>query len=83
VRYLIRSPRFAAEYARADGVTLFGQVASKCHGRRGPIGDGELEIVDDRGDRHEFVFESFFNGYDALTLGWHVGTVSSRIITPG
>ena len=35
----------------------------------GPLGEGELVLTDDNGDRHRFYFETFFNRYDTLTLG--------------
>ena len=34
-----------------------------------PLGQAELALTDDNGERHRFYFETFFNQYDALTLG--------------
>lgn len=69
IRYFVRSPKFAAEFSKIKVRQLFDAVRTKCYGRRGPIGHGEFEVIDDRGDKHEFCFETFFNGHDALTLG--------------
>jgi hypothetical protein len=71
VRYFVRSPTFAAEYSGVTSSSLFQMVRANCHGRRGPIGNGTLSVVDDRGDKRPFAFETFWNGYDALTLAHH------------
>lgn len=68
VRYFVRSPSFAAEYAGVTSSALFHTIRARCHGRRGPIGSGMVPVIDDRGDRRVFAFETFWNGYDALTL---------------
>jgi len=72
IRYFVRSPKFEAEFSKVKVRQLFDSIRAKCFGRRGPIGHGEFEIIDDRGDKHEFCFETFFNGHDALSLG-HCG----------
>ncbi len=69
IRYFIKSPTFAAQFSKVKAATLFREVRTRCFGRRGPIGNGEFPIVDDAGEEHDFCFESFFNGHDALTLG--------------
>lgn len=38
-------------------------------GKKGLWGKGAIMLRDHDGKRYEFSFESFFNGYDALTLG--------------
>jgi len=38
----------------------------------GLLGEAELILTDDNDDRHRFHFETFFNQYDALTLGRYV-----------
>jgi len=69
IRYFIRSPKFATDFAGVTADAVFGEVQRRCRGRRGPIGDGLFSLTDDRGQAHEFRFQSFFNGHDALTLG--------------
>ena len=49
---------------------LFAAVASYCGSQGGGLlGEGELVLTDNNGGRHCFFFETFFNRYDALTLG--------------
>ena len=72
-RHLIRSPAFARYFDRLSEAELFSSVAGYC-GRQGggPLGEEELVLTDDNGDRHRFFFETFFNRYDALTLGTYL-----------
>jgi hypothetical protein len=69
IRYFIRSPLFAAEYALAQPTLVFDTICAGCYGRKGPLGSGELVLANDRGESRTFKFETFWNGYDALTLG--------------
>ena len=69
VRHLIRSPRFALEFANVAALDLFMKIRSYCNGRRGPSGEAEVLIEDARGESHLFQFESFNNTHDVLTLG--------------
>ena len=39
----------------------------------GPLGAAQLILTDDNGDQHRFIFETFFNRYDAQTLGVYSG----------
>lgn len=73
IRYFVRSPDFVARFNNTRASGLFGVVKRECFGRRGPLGDGEFNLADDRGETHRFCFETFFNGHDALTLGRCVG----------
>ena len=69
-RHFIRSPAFARRFGLTSEVELFTAVAGYCGAQGGgPLGEGELVLTDDNGDRHRFYFETFFNRYDALTLG--------------
>lgn len=69
IRYFVRSPKFAAEFSKVSGRHLFDCIKSRCHGRCGPIGDGEFEVPNDRGEKCEFCIETFFNGHEALSFG--------------
>lgn len=71
VRYLIRSHRFEQHFSHLTEAALFRFLASYCTGRRGPLGRTEASVADSNGDEHEFFFETFYNGYEALTLGLH------------
>jgi hypothetical protein len=69
LRHVIRSPRFALEFANVTVLDLFSTIRIYCNGRRGPAGEAEAIIEDARGDAHVFQFESFNNTHDVLTLG--------------
>lgn len=70
VRYFIPSAAFRARFSRVKAVELFARISGYC-GRQsgGPLGESELILRDDTGEQHSFFFETFFNRYDALTLG--------------
>jgi len=69
-RHFIQSPAFAARFCRMPEVGLFEAVAGYCGSQSGgPLGAAEIILTDDNGDQHRFAFETFFNRYDALTLG--------------
>jgi hypothetical protein len=71
VRYFIRSPKFASEFSQVIPGELFPRICAQCHGRRGPVGQGTCDLTDNNGAKKQFTFETFWNGYDALTLGHH------------
>lgn len=83
IRYFIRSPKFAAQFDEVTAGAVFGEVRRRCYGRRGPIGDGQFLLPDDRGEQHEFRFEAFFNGYDALTFGTQLVARPAVVIVLG
>lgn len=69
-KHFIRSPAFAQRYSRVDETVVFAAVAAYCGSQRaGPLGQTDLILTDDNGQAHTFLFETFFNRYDALTLG--------------
>lgn len=69
-RYCVQSPLFRANFGRLTNVDLFGIVRGYSGPQRaGPLGQAEVRLVNDEGQRHLFEFETFFNGYEALTLG--------------
>lgn len=72
VRYFIRSRSFEQKYAAVTELDLYHHLRGICWGKRGPIGQGEIEIRDGRGDTGVFHLECFYNGYDALTIGKYV-----------
>ena len=72
-RHFIRSPAFARFFGRWSEEELFALVAVYCGAQGGgPLGQDELILIDDSGARHRFHFETFFNRYDALTLGRYI-----------
>jgi hypothetical protein len=73
-RHFIQSPAFAKRFSGIGEKALFDVVAGYCGSQGGgPLGQSELILADDNGDEHRFYFETFFNKYDALTLGVYLG----------
>lgn len=69
-RYCVQSPLFRENFGRLSDVDLFGIVVGYCGAQRGgSLGETEVHLVNDDGQRHLFRFETFFNGHEALTLG--------------
>lgn len=55
-------------------------VARYCGAQRGgPLGADVLTLKDDDGEHHGFFFETFYNGYDALTVGKYLRPVRASI----
>lgn len=79
-RYFIQSPGFAAQFANVAEAALFAEITGYC-GRQsgGRLGGDELTLTDDNGDEHLFLFETFFNRYEALTLGIHLRKVAVAV----
>ncbi len=70
VRHCIESPAFKGRFAGIDEDRLLEIIDSYCTNRRGgPLGKGEALLSDVNGCKHTFLFESFSNQYDVLTLG--------------
>jgi hypothetical protein len=83
-RYIIQSPAFAAHFSSVSEAPLFQEVAGYCgYQRRGYLGESEIVLSDDNGERHVFCFETFFNTYDALTLGRYLRPEVSRVALAG
>lgn len=69
-RHLILSPEFVRRFADPAVIEIESEIRAYCGFRqKGPLGNGTVMLRDLEGNRHEFLFETFFNGYDALTLG--------------
>jgi len=82
-RHFIQSPAFAARFARMSEVALFEAVVGYCGSQSGgPLGAAELILIDDNGDQHRFIFETFFNRYDALTLGVYLRPEARVLAVP-
>ena len=70
--YLIRSRKFESMFPNVNESDLFSGIRNYCSfATRGPLGEVDLDLVDGNGDTHIFHFETFYNGYSALTLGIH------------
>ncbi len=65
--HFIRSEEFARRFGSVRADALFDGVVSYCDGDWiGLVGESELVLKDDNGDPHRFLFQTFFNGYDAV-----------------
>ena len=79
--HFVRSPAFARHFKGVKEDELFKHIAAYCKQDYwgGPLGESELVLADDNGVRQRFHFETFFNHYDALTLGVHIGSARSKL----
>ena len=69
-RYFIRSAKFAAQFTGELETDVFCQLGAYCsHKKSGPLGTGEITLVDANGNKRHFLCETFSNRYEALTLG--------------
>lgn len=69
-RYFVGSRPFQQRFSNVSEIDLFSRVKAYCTDRRaGPLGVSDVLLSDDNGLKHLFHFETFFNQYEALTLG--------------
>jgi len=69
-RYFIRSAKFASQFIADLETEVFQQLGAYCsHKKAGPLGTGEIILVDTNGNTRSFSCETFSNRYEALTLG--------------
>lgn len=79
-RYFIRSRTFEARFGAISEVYLFSQIKGYCStAAGGPLGETHLRLPDSNGTHHLFHFETFFNRYEALTLGLHVEPAAIQV----
>lgn len=77
LRYFISSPGFQMQFAHIGLPAIANALRSGSKAARGGfVNRGEFFLNDLNGDRHLFAFETFFNRYDALTLGQHLRKVA-------
>lgn len=76
-RYFIQSPSFALKFSQTSEAQLFGKIVNYCGPQSGgPLGAAEIVLTDDRQENHVFIFETFFNKFEALTLGRYLRVAS-------
>lgn len=69
-KHFIRSDTFANQFGGTTARHLFGVIDSYCASRKGgPLGSTEIVLIDDNGDSHNFLFESYSFYHQVLTLG--------------
>jgi hypothetical protein len=68
-RHIVESPAYRLMFESLPHDRLRAEILTYCQYRRaGPLGSTEVRIVDRCGSPHVFLFESFSNTYDCLTL---------------
>jgi Zn-dependent peptidase ImmA (M78 family) len=68
-KYFIRSRAFEAEFSRVSETDVLSIIRGYAKwSKRGPLGSSEAVMRDDNGDEHLFMFDTFYNGHEALTL---------------
>lgn len=71
-KHFVVSEVFRKCFSATSPVHLFGHIAKYCGPQTGGLlGAQEVALRDDNGAEHCFDCETFFNRYDALTLGLH------------
>lgn len=69
-RYFLGSKTFQERFSQISETDIFAHVRAYCFNRRGgPLGETDLVLSDDAGQRHLFHFQTFYNQHEALTLG--------------
>jgi hypothetical protein len=70
VRHFIYSKGFRQQFARTSSTIVFEIVKSYVTWQtKGPVGEGDVVLMDDNGQKREFHFSSFCNSHDVLTFG--------------
>jgi len=70
IRYLIQSRNYEKFFTHVTEIEIFEIIKSYCRNAKGgPLGETSTVLRDIYGNRYEFSFETFYNTFDALTLG--------------
>jgi len=73
IRYFIRSPAFKGRFSNVTPEQGYAFIRKHATPRsKGPVFDATDVLVDDRGEAHEFLFDSFCNQHSLLTIGAHL-----------
>ncbi len=79
-KYFIQSASFQARFSKIVEAEVFAEMKKYCGNQRGGLlGKTEMILDDDNGNSHRFYFETFFNSYDALTLGIYLAPEKTMI----
>lgn len=82
-RYWIRSRKFLERFSSITEKDALDMIRSYCSWKkRGPLGEKELVLTDDNGDEHIFLFETFSNTHDVLTLITYVRRHAPIVAVP-
>jgi hypothetical protein len=81
LRYLIRSRKFEQQFSAVTEADVYSGMQSYCQNRSGgTLGTGIVRLFDNNGLPHFFRFETFFNRYEALTLGLYLRPVGTQVL---
>src|SRR4051812_25860804 len=69
-KHFIPSLAFRQRFSCVTEIQMFEALQQYCRRGRGPLGEAEVYLQDLNGDSNIFNFETFFNGHEALTLGY-------------
>lgn len=79
-RYCVQSPAFRDRFGGVSERALFDATTSYCGSQRGgSLGQNDIVLSDNNGHAHLFRFETFFNGHEALTLGYWIRAKSVSV----
>lgn len=82
-RYFIGSRKFLEQFTAITGGDVLDMIKSYCSwNKRGPLGEKELILTDDNGEEHVFLFETFSNTHDVLTLIMYVKRHGEVVAVP-
>jgi len=80
IRHYIASPAFKRSFRSIGASFLMAQITPTCSSAfAGLVGQGEILLLDDKADCHLFGCQTFFNQYEALTLGVYLRPYSLAI----
>lgn len=69
-KHFIRSDSFEKQFGHVDAYTVFAEIERYCSPKKGgPLGGSEIDFIDANGQSCRFKMETFYNRYQALTLG--------------
>jgi len=69
VRHFIYSQAFGGQFPRTSSTIIFEILKSYVTWQtKGPVGDADVFLLDDNGQRRSFRFSSFSNSHDVLTF---------------
>lgn len=81
VDYFVQSRSFNEHFSEATADLLFESIIPICgYQRKGPLGGGAIELVDDNGVRCEFEVEIFNNTYQTLVFGSICRKLTTRTV---
>ncbi len=80
LRHVMHSKAFRKMFSKISDAQIYRAIKSYCQNKSGgPLGQEELLLEDDNGEEHLFSFETFYNRYDALTIGIHVEQKNAQV----